>query len=190
MWTPFQLVPLISSLPIDSASESDPSTSPPSTSITTATHLFQRSFGSLSRSQKPSLDGRKQTRPVVECVEAWDVHLYIGTSDGVVLHYMLDSPICVDGQGMPRVNYLQKRVIVSGRRVERIVAMKQEEKLVVFCGKLLLLLLSSFFFLLLSFFFFFLSSSSSSCSLFLFFILLVLSCSSSFFFLFFLVLYS
>ncbi|CAG8737798.1 4501_t:CDS:2, partial [Cetraspora pellucida] len=60
--------------------------------------------------------GNKDNKVTVESVEAWENNLYVGTSDGQLIHYLLDDQISSE-ENTPNSIILSKRSLGFGKRV-------------------------------------------------------------------------
>ncbi|CAJ0754292.1 15928_t:CDS:10 [Entrophospora sp. SA101] len=79
--------------------------------------------------------GNKDNKVVIEAVEAWENNLYIGTSDGNLLHYVVDDQISPE-TGTPYEYLVSKKLIFGKRIVEKIVLFPQIMKAVIFYSTL------------------------------------------------------
>nr|CAG8434698.1 7037_t:CDS:10 [Entrophospora candida] len=79
--------------------------------------------------------GNKDNKVVIEAVEAWENNLYIGTSDGNLLHYVVDDQISPE-TGTPYEYLISKKLIFGKRIVEKIVLFPQIMKAVIFYSTL------------------------------------------------------
>ncbi|RKP14453.1 hypothetical protein BJ684DRAFT_15226 [Piptocephalis cylindrospora] len=129
---PFTLTSLLHSLPLE-----DTASPPP----TTTNSIFQR-VGTLTRtSSQGSGSGERRFRATVECADIYENNVYVGTSDGHILHYVFDQPIQVDRSVLPKARLIKKHIASqTHRRVERMSIVHPLSKLIVHCDSMLMFL--------------------------------------------------
>ncbi|KAJ8655866.1 hypothetical protein O0I10_008530 [Lichtheimia ornata] len=85
----------------------------------------------------PSASNAASTSFTIDAVEAWDTNLYLGTSDGCVLHFILEEQ-SKPGE-VPYASRLENKINLGfGRKsIERILVIPQVSKAVVLCDSTL-----------------------------------------------------
>ncbi|KAI8139926.1 hypothetical protein BJV82DRAFT_625529 [Fennellomyces sp. T-0311] len=109
-------------------------TSPPPSDVSKSLPSSPSRLNNLLSGQ-PSLVGNLPF--TIDAAEAWDTNLYLGTSDGQVLHYMLEEH--GKAEEVPYASRLESKVNLGfGRKpVERILVLPQVSKAVVLCDSTL-----------------------------------------------------
>ncbi|KAL0078710.1 hypothetical protein F4703DRAFT_1796795 [Phycomyces blakesleeanus] len=148
-YTPYTLQPILLSASLEEPfgpQPNIPSTSPPSS-------FFGRRTTSPPLDGSPAqpsrintlLTGHNIPSPAwnsslsIDAVEAWDTDLYLGTSDGHVLHYTLEAKGRLDQADVPYASRLERKINLGfGKKsVERILVLPQVSKAVVLCDSIL-----------------------------------------------------
>ncbi|KAG9296858.1 hypothetical protein G9A89_006813 [Geosiphon pyriformis] len=81
--------------------------------------------------------GNRDNRVIVETVEAWENNVYVGTSDGHLIHYVLEDQINTENS-IPKSYLIEKHNLGFGRKfVERILLLPQIQKAVILCDSTL-----------------------------------------------------
>ncbi|KAI1315748.1 transforming growth factor, beta receptor associated protein 1 [Mortierella claussenii] len=124
MYSTFTVQPLLRGVPLDGASAA-------------AESSFSRSFldrptagtppagggGGSSPSTKSSGIFNRNSKPIVESLDNYDNHLYLGTSDGFVLHYVMEEQVSSESD-LPRSRLVQRKSLGFGKKVvERIMVL-------------------------------------------------------------------
>ncbi|KAJ2704940.1 hypothetical protein FB645_002893 [Coemansia sp. IMI 203386] len=95
--------------------------------------------GSDSRPQKEHGHRGARKRPgKIECVDVVGSDVYVGTSNGHVLHYAVDA-VTMETQAAPAIRMVQAADVGagSGKRVEQVIALPGQNKLVALCASTL-----------------------------------------------------
>ncbi|KAJ1719460.1 hypothetical protein LPJ53_005784 [Coemansia erecta] len=81
---------------------------------------------------------KKQPRPAkAECADVVDNNIYVGTNDGHVLHYTV-SPVTVETEEPPERRFVGSIDLKLGtKRIEQLIALPGQDKLVVLCASTL-----------------------------------------------------
>ncbi|CAG8482660.1 5490_t:CDS:10 [Paraglomus occultum] len=78
---------------------------------------------------------RENPRVTIDCVETWNNNIYIGTSDGNLLHYVLED-LALQDTNLPRTRLISKRNLGFKQKfIERILLLPRIRKAVILCGK-------------------------------------------------------
>ncbi|KAI9031812.1 hypothetical protein CLU79DRAFT_730299 [Phycomyces nitens] len=147
-YTPYTLQPILLSASLEDPFGSQPtipSTSPPSSFFGRRTTSPPLDGSPAQSSRITLLTGNNLASPVwnsslsIDAVEAWDTDLYLGTSDGHVLHYTLEAKGRLDQVDVPYASKLKRRINLGfGKKpVERILVLPQVSKAVVLCDSVL-----------------------------------------------------
>ncbi|RHZ85679.1 hypothetical protein Glove_63g27 [Diversispora epigaea] len=130
-FTPFILQTLISNVSLDDAQASSQSNSSSGTRLGWVNRESRLNAG--SRLASGIGWGSKDNKVTVESVEAWENNLYIGTSDGHIIHYGVEDQISSENS-IPTSFQVSKIHLGSGKRiVERIMLFPQISLAVVLC---------------------------------------------------------
>ncbi|KAJ1829673.1 hypothetical protein LPJ56_000192 [Coemansia sp. RSA 2599] len=83
---------------------------------------------------------KKQSKPAkIECVDVCGSDVYVGTSNGRLLHYSV-APVSVETEAAPAITLVQAVDLLgaySGKRVEQVLALPGQNKLAVVCASTL-----------------------------------------------------
>lgn len=133
MFSTFTVQPLLRGVHLDDASAAASESSAPQ----------GRSF--LDRSSTVSPSGanspvpkstgifNRNTRPVVESLDSFENHLYLGTSDGHLLHYVIEEQIASQSD-LPRSRLVRRRALGFGKKVvERIMVISALRIAILLC---------------------------------------------------------
>ncbi|KAK3830887.1 MAG: vacuolar sorting protein 39 domain 2-domain-containing protein [Linnemannia elongata] len=133
MFSTFTVQPLLRGVHLDDASAATSESSAPQ----------GRSF--LDRSSTVSPSGtnspvpkstgifNRNTRPVVESLDSFENHLYLGTSDGHLLHYVIEEQIASQSD-LPRSRLVRRRALGFGKKVvERIMVISALRIAILLC---------------------------------------------------------
>ncbi|KAI9308017.1 hypothetical protein BJ944DRAFT_260999 [Cunninghamella echinulata] len=142
-YTPYTLQTLISSSAIE---EIIATTSPSDSTASSPPSFFTRRQGpsnvatspSLLNSRFTNLMSNNITKFTIDAVEAWGNDLYLGTSEGQILHFILEEQKNIQN-GIPYCSRLENRIDLGyGKKsVERILVIPQVSKAVVLCDSTL-----------------------------------------------------
>ncbi|KAF9131142.1 transforming growth factor, beta receptor associated protein 1 [Mortierella sp. 14UC] len=116
MFSTFTVQPLLRGVHLDDASVAASESSAPS-----GRSFFDRSSTvspSGNNSPVPKSTGifNRNTRPIVESLDSFENHLYLGTSDGYLLHYVIEEQISSQSD-LPRSRLVRRRALGFGKKV-------------------------------------------------------------------------
>ncbi|KAI7862980.1 hypothetical protein BDF14DRAFT_1745752 [Spinellus fusiger] len=158
-YTPYTLQPILLSASVEESNKglhvAPSSSSPAIPSVSPPLSFFGRRTTS-----PPPLDGQSRGNPprintilssqtintqlsgsfTIDSVEAWDTDLYLGTSDGHILHFILEAKGKIDqNTSVPYASRLERKINLGfGKKsVERILVLPQVSKAVVLCDSIL-----------------------------------------------------
>ncbi|KAG9327576.1 hypothetical protein KVV02_003821 [Mortierella alpina] len=137
MFTTFTVQPLLRGVHLDDASAAaESSFSPGSRSL-----LDRPASGALAGATSPGSKStsifNRNTKPVVEALDNFENHLYLGTSDGYILHYVIEEQISSESE-LPRSRLVQRKSLGFGKKVvERIMVIPKLRIAIVHCDSTL-----------------------------------------------------
>ncbi|KAG0303656.1 transforming growth factor, beta receptor associated protein 1 [Dissophora globulifera] len=130
MFTTFTVQPLLRGVHLDDASTAESSSRP----------FLDRppaQGGATSPSTKSTGIFGRNTRPILESLDSFESHLYLGTSDGFVLHYTIDEQISSESD-LPRSRLIRRLPLGFGKKVvERIMVLPLLRIAIVLCDSTL-----------------------------------------------------
>ncbi|CAO3574989.1 unnamed protein product [Mortierella alpina] len=93
--------------------------------------------GATSPGSKSTSIFSRNTKPVVEALDNFENHLYLGTSDGFILHYVIEEQISSESE-LPRSRLVQRKSLGFGKKVvERIMVISKLRIAIVHCDSTL-----------------------------------------------------
>ncbi|KAF9576009.1 transforming growth factor, beta receptor associated protein 1 [Mortierella alpina] len=137
MFTTFTVQPLLRGVHLDDASAAaESSFSPGSRSL-----LDRPASGALAGATSPGSKStsifNRNSKPVVEALDNFENHLYLGTSDGYILHYVIEEQISSESE-LPRSRLVQRKSLGFGKKVvERIMVISKLRIAIVHCDSTL-----------------------------------------------------
>ncbi|KAG0006620.1 hypothetical protein BGZ65_005965 [Modicella reniformis] len=126
MFTTFTVQPLLRGVHLDDASV---------IADTSRSLLDRPSAGALPGSVQGIFN--RNTKPVVESLDTFENHLYLGTSDGFLLHYMIEEQISSESE-LPRSRLIKRKALGVGKKVvEKITVFSKLRLAIVLCDSAL-----------------------------------------------------
>ncbi|ORZ12536.1 vacuolar sorting protein 39 domain 2-domain-containing protein [Lobosporangium transversale] len=131
MFTTYTVQPLLRGVHLDDISATGTSSLSRSF-LDRPSHGGQAGGGSSPVSKSSGIFNRN-TRPLIESIDNFENHLYLGTSDGILLHYTIDEQISSESD-LPRSRLVQRKTLGFGKKVvERIMVISCLRMAIVLC---------------------------------------------------------
>ncbi|KAG0205351.1 hypothetical protein BGX33_007985 [Mortierella sp. NVP41] len=116
MFSTFTVQPLLRGVHLDDASvAASESSAPPTRSFLDRSSTVSPS-GTNSPIPKSTGIFNRNTRPVIESLDSFENHLYLGTSDGHLLHYVIEEQISSQSD-LPRSRLVRRKALGFGKKV-------------------------------------------------------------------------
>ncbi|KAF9122399.1 transforming growth factor, beta receptor associated protein 1 [Mortierella sp. GBA39] len=133
MFSTFTVQPLLRGVHLDDASAAaSESSAPQGRSFLDRSSTVSPS-GTNSHVPKSTSIFNRNTRPVVESLDSFESHLYLGTSDGHLLHYFIEEQIASQSD-LPRSRLVRRRALGFGKKVvERIMVISALRIAILLC---------------------------------------------------------